>query len=134
MIGPNGSGKTTFVNIVTGHLRPSAGAVRFNGAPLLGRKPFQVAGAGLTRIYQAVRVFRELTARENIATAVVDARSPLDDSGVAEAIDWLGLAHRLDTPAGGLTLYEQRLLELVMRLVQQPKLVMLDEPVGGLSS
>src|SRR5207248_2692329 len=99
-----------------------------------GRKPFQVAGAGLTRTYQAVRVFRELTARENIATAVVDARSTLDDLGVAEAIDWLGLAHRLDTPAGSLTLYEQRLLELVMRLVQQPKLVMLDEPVGGLSS
>jgi ABC-type branched-subunit amino acid transport system ATPase component len=134
MIGPNGSGKTTFVNVITGHLAPNAGEVRFDGAPLLGRKPFQVAGAGLTRTYQAVRVFRELSARENVATALLDAPRPLAPDAVADTAAWLGLTDRLDAIAGSLTLYEQRRLELLMRLVQQPKLMMLDEPVGGLSS
>lgn len=134
MIGPNGSGKTTFVNVVTGHLKPQKGSYRFNGASLIGRKPNRIAGAGLTRTYQAVRVFRELTARENIATALVDAPAPLDEHEVAEAIDFVGLGARLDANAGSMTLYEQRRLELLMRLVQRPRLIMLDEPVGGLSA
>ncbi|HVY00176.1 MAG TPA: ATP-binding cassette domain-containing protein [Pseudorhodoplanes sp.] len=134
MIGPNGSGKTTFVNVMTGHLRPSEGTVTFDGRPVIGRRPFAIAGAGLTRTYQAVRVFGQLTGHDNVKTALVDARDPLDAAGVAETAEWLGLSHRLDAPAGSLTLYEQRRLELLMRLVQRPKLVMLDEPVGGLSS
>jgi ABC-type branched-subunit amino acid transport system ATPase component len=134
MIGPNGSGKTTFVNVITGHLKANSGEVRFADQPILGRKPFQIAGAGLTRTYQAVRIFGALTGKENVEAAIVDATHPLDAAGVAEAADWLSLSHRLDVPAGGLTLYEQRRLELLMRLVQRPKLVMLDEPVGGLSS
>lgn len=134
MIGPNGSGKTTFVNVMTGHVKPTDGDIVFDGARLLGRRPFAIAGAGLTRTYQAVRVFGQLTGRENVATALVDAARPLDAAGVAEAIEWLGLGSRLDAPAGSLTLYEQRRLELLMRLVQRPKLLMLDEPVGGLSS
>jgi ABC-type branched-subunit amino acid transport system ATPase component len=134
MIGPNGSGKTTFVNVITGHLVPQEGAVQFDGARLLGRKPFQIAAAGLTRTYQAVRVFSELTGRENVAIALIDAPRRLDPDGIAETAEWLGLTRRLDVAAGSLTLYEQRRLELLMRLVQRPKLLMLDEPVGGLSS
>lgn len=134
VIGPNGSGKTTLVNVITGHLTPQNGAVLFDGAPLLGRKPFQIAAAGLTRTYQSVRVFSELTTRENIATALLDAPRPLPSEGVAETAEWLGLTPRFDVRAGSLTLYEQRRLEILMRLVQQPKLLMLDEPVGGLSS
>jgi branched-chain amino acid transport system ATP-binding protein len=134
MIGPNGSGKTTFVNIITGHLRPTEGNISFDGTPLLGRRPFAIAGAGLSRTYQAVRVFSGLTAHENVATALVDAADPLDTARVVETTEWLDLTHRLDAPAGSLTLYEQRRLELLMRLVQRPKLLMLDEPAGGLSS
>ena len=134
VIGPNGSGKTTLVNVITGHLTPQNGEVLFDGTPLLGRKPFQIAAEGLTRTYQSVRVFSELTTRENVATALVDAPRPLPPDGVAEIAEWLGLTHRFDARAGSLTLYEQRRLELLMRLVQQPKLLMLDEPVGGLSS
>jgi ABC-type branched-subunit amino acid transport system ATPase component len=134
MIGPNGSGKTTFVNVMTGHLRPSDGNIVFDGKPLIGRRPFAIAGAGLTRTYQAVRVFGQLTGHENVATALVDAGDPLDAAAVAETTEWLKLTHRLDAPASSLTLYEQRRLELLMRLVQRPKLLMLDEPVGGLSS
>jgi ABC-type branched-subunit amino acid transport system ATPase component len=134
MIGPNGSGKTTFVNAMTGHLKSAQGQILFDGTPILGRRPFAIASAGLTRTYQSVRVFGQLTGRENIAAALVDARRPLDAAGVAETIAWLNLDHRLDAPAGGLTLFEQRKLELLTRLVQRPKLLMLDEPVGGLSS
>lgn len=134
VIGPNGSGKTTLVNVITGHLTPQNGAVLFDGAPLLRRKPFQIAAAGLTRTYQSVRIFSELTTRENIATALLDAPRPLPSQGVAETAEWLGLTPRFDARAGSLTLYEQRRLEILMRLVQQPKLLMLDEPVGGLSS
>jgi ABC-type branched-subunit amino acid transport system ATPase component len=134
MIGPNGSGKTTFVNVMTGHLRPSSGEMTFDGKSLIGRRPFAIAGVGLTRTYQAVRVFSQLSGRENVETALVDAANPLDAAAVAETTEWLGLAQRLAMPAGSLTLYEQRRLELLMRLVQRPKLLMLDEPVGGLSS
>jgi ABC-type branched-subunit amino acid transport system ATPase component len=134
MIGPNGSGKTTFVNVISGHTRPNSGTVAFDGVPLAGSSPFQIAKAGLTRTYQAVRVFGELTVRENVATALVDARDPVAPETVEEIADWLRIAHRYDSRAGGLTLMEQRQLELLMRLVQRPKLMMLDEPVGGLSS
>ena len=134
MIGPNGSGKTTFVNVMTGHLRPSGGDISFDGTSVIGCRPFQIATFGLARTYQSVRVFGQLTGHENVEVALVDAPTPLEAAAVAETTAWLGLTHRLDVPAGSLTLYEQRRLELLMRLVQNPKLLMLDEPVGGLSS
>ncbi|WP_213738757.1 ATP-binding cassette domain-containing protein [Bradyrhizobium sp. dw_411] len=134
MIGPNGSGKTTFVNLISGHTRLSSGSIAFDHVSLAGKNPSQVAKAGLTRTYQAVRVFGELTVRENVATALVDARVRLGAEAVDELADWLRISHRYEARAGGLTLMEQRQLELLMRLVQQPKLMMLDEPVGGLSS
>jgi ABC-type branched-subunit amino acid transport system ATPase component len=134
MIGPNGSGKTTFVNAMTGHLKSAQGEILFDGSPILGRRPFAIAGAGLARTYQAVRVFGQLTGHENVEAALVDAARPLDAASVAETIAWLNLDNRLEAPAGTLTLYEQRRLELLMRLVQRPKLLLLDEPVGGLSS
>jgi branched-chain amino acid transport system ATP-binding protein len=81
-----------------------------------------------------VRLFGQLTGLQNIEAALVDATHPLDAASVAETVAWLNLDNRLDLPAGSLTLYDQRRLELLMRLVQRPKLLMLDEPVGGLSS
>jgi ABC-type branched-subunit amino acid transport system ATPase component len=134
MIGPNGSGKTTFVNVISGHLRPNSGRVTFEGRSFAGQKPFQIAQAGLTRTYQAVRVFGELTVRDNVATALVNALDPATPDHAAELADWLRIGHRLDARAGSLTLMEQRQVELLMRLLQKPKLMMLDEPVGGLSA
>ncbi len=134
MIGPNGSGKTTFVNCITGHLKPNGGSVSFDGRIVTGRKPFELAAAGLTRTYQAVRVFGELSVAENVATAMVDATDPVSRERLDELADWLKIGHRFALRAGSLPLDEQRRLELLMRLVQQPKLIMLDEPVGGLSS
>lgn len=134
MIGPNGSGKSTFVNVLTGHLKANGGTMFLEGASLARKKPFEVAAAGLARTYQAVRVFGALSVRANIETALVDAKAPVSPERMVELADWLAIAHRMDALAGSLKLDEQRRLELMMRLVQNPKLVMLDEPAGGLSA
>jgi ABC-type branched-subunit amino acid transport system ATPase component len=134
MIGPNGSGKTTFVNIVSGHLRADRGVLTFGGVDITRMRPHQLARVGLCRTYQAVRVFSALSTRQNIDSA----RLLLGDGGVSgaelqELIEWLRLDRSLDKLAGSLTLFEQRRLELLMRLVLKPRLIMLDEPVGGLA-
>jgi branched-chain amino acid transport system ATP-binding protein len=135
MIGPNGSGKTTFVNVVSGHLSIDAGSICFAGAPISGRRPHAITRAGLTRTYQAVRVFGKLSVADNLRTTTLTAGGDgLKDNHTRELIHWLELDRRLDAIAGMLTLFEQRRLELAMRLVLRPKLVMLDEPVGGLSA
>jgi ABC-type branched-subunit amino acid transport system ATPase component len=137
MIGPNGSGKTSFINGVTGHLDLEKGSIEFAGRPITHLKPHQIAKAGLVRTYQAVRVFPALSVRNNIATAALMLRSDRDpDIAVnhyLDLINWLQLDRRLDMLASGLSLFEQRRLEIAMRLVLEPRLIMLDEPVGGLS-
>ncbi len=134
MIGPNGSGKTTFVNIVTGQFRADGGRIDLDGQDTFKLQPHQLARLGLTRSFQAVRVFAGLTARQNLDTArLLLMEAGLTDDELADLIDWLRLAPTLDKLAGSLTLFEQRRLELLMRLAQRPKLIMLDEPVGGLA-
>jgi ABC-type branched-subunit amino acid transport system ATPase component len=136
MIGPNGSGKTTFVNVVSGHLSIDSGSISFAGVPISGRRPHAITRAGLTRTYQAVRVFSKLSVADNLRTTVLAAGGDdsLQDNHARELVHWLELDRRLDAIAGMLTLFEQRRLELAMRLALRPKLVMLDEPVGGLSA
>jgi ABC-type branched-subunit amino acid transport system ATPase component len=137
MIGPNGSGKSSFVNAVNGHLRLDSGDVRFAGETISGRPPHVAMRAGLTRTYQAVRVFARLTVRDNLLAAGLfhhrDEAGLLHDDAALEMLSWLQLDHCLDQISGGLTLFEQRRLELAMRIVLRPKLIMLDEPVGGLA-
>lgn len=136
MIGPNGSGKTSFVNAVTGGLRLDRGKVLFAGRDITGARAHQVTQAGLTRTYQSVRVFSRLSVRANIETAglmLAPEGSVLDEEDCRSIVAWLDLDQRLDAEAGSLTLFEQRRLELAMRLVLRPRLVMLDEPVGGLA-
>jgi ABC-type branched-subunit amino acid transport system ATPase component len=134
MIGPNGSGKTTFVNIVSGHVRADAGQVQLGGQDITGLSPHALAAAGLCRTYQAVRVFSALTVAQNVTTArlMLDHRG-LDTRDLNELTEWLQLDRSLAQQAGSLTLFEQRRLELLMRLALKPRLIMLDEPVGGLA-
>lgn len=134
MIGPNGSGKTTFVNVVSGHVRADSGTLTFAGVNIARMRPHQLAEVGLCRTYQAVRVFSELSTRQNIENArlLLEHRG-LGEAEVRELTEWLRLDRKLDKQAGSLTLFEQRRLELLMRLVLKPRLIMLDEPVGGLA-
>jgi len=136
MIGPNGSGKTSFVNAVTGELSLDSGKVDFAARDITGLRPHKVAGAGLARTFQAVRLFSRLSVRANLETAMLalgDKAHRLDAAERADVLDWLELDSRLDAEAGSLTLFEQRRLELAVRLMLRPQLIMLDEPVGGLA-
>jgi ABC-type branched-subunit amino acid transport system ATPase component len=136
MIGPNGSGKTSFVNAVTGELALDSGKVDFAGSDITGVRPHRVADAGLARTFQAVRLFAKLSVRDNLQTAMLILEDPahtLEAAERVELLEWLKLDNRLDAVAGGLTLFEQRRLELAMRLMMRPQLIMLDEPVGGLA-
>jgi ABC-type branched-subunit amino acid transport system ATPase component len=136
MIGPNGSGKTSFVNAVAGELALDSGAVNFAGSDITGVRPHKVADAGLARTFQAVRLFAKLSVRENLQTAMLVLEDPAHTLEAAERVEllqWLKLDNRLDAVAGSLTLFEQRRLELAMRLMMRPRLIMLDEPVGGLA-
>lgn len=134
MIGPNGSGKTTFVNIVSGHVKGDAGTVRLCGTDITGLPPHALAAAGLCRTYQAVRVFSGLSVERNITNArLLHSHRGIDESQLRELTEWLRLERLLQQQAGSLTLFEQRRLELLMRLALKPRLIMLDEPVGGLA-
>lgn len=137
MIGPNGSGKTTFVNVATGSLQADGGQVFFEGEDVTGRKPHQLCCTGLARTYQATRLFADLTVEQNMVAAHTPHYQDLDRKTAREGVE--GVLNRLNLidcamdPAAGLTLYEQKRLEIGMRLITNPKLLMLDEPVGGLS-
>jgi ABC-type branched-subunit amino acid transport system ATPase component len=135
MIGPNGSGKSTFVNVLTGHFTPLSGEMEFAGQSMLGKSAHQLVGLGLCRTYQAVRVFGGLTVQRNIDTArLLFKEEGITDHQYTQYLEWLKLTPVLSKAAKDITLFEQRKLELMMRLVLKPKLVMLDEPVGGLAT
>jgi len=135
MIGPNGSGKSSFVNVLTGHFKPFSGEMQFAGQSMLGKSAHQLVGLGLCRTYQAVRVFGNLSVQRNIDTArLFFAEEGITEHQYAQYLDWLKLTPVLGKTAKDITLFEQRKLELMMRLVLKPKLIMLDEPVGGLAT
>jgi branched-chain amino acid transport system ATP-binding protein len=137
MIGPNGSGKTTCINAITGHLTLDRGEIHFDGRRVSGHAPHDVAKAGLMRTYQAVRVYAPFTVDENLRIASLPHWQrlgrchPMD--GADEILERVSLADRRTATASSLTLFEQRRLELAMRLCCGPKLIMLDEPVAGLN-
>jgi ABC-type branched-subunit amino acid transport system ATPase component len=135
MIGPNGSGKSTFVNVLTGHFTPLSGEMEFAGQSMLGKSAHQLVGLGLCRTYQAVRVFGGLTVQRNIDIArLLFKEEGITDHQYTQYLEWLKLTPVLSKAAKDITLFEQRKLELMMRLVLKPKLIMLDEPVGGLAT
>lgn len=135
MIGPNGSGKSTFVNVISGTLKPDSGDVRLSGSSICRKPQHLVARAGIARTFQAVKIFDKLTVLDNVL-----AGSLVHEMSEAEAIDLaraslarVGLNVDLGRISGGLGLYDRRRLEFATRLMSKPKLLMLDEPVGGLN-
>ena len=150
LIGPNGAGKTTFFNLVTGLLVPTSGEILLEGTSIVGRKPHQVTKAGIARTFQNIRLFKAMTALENVMVGH-DARNR---AGVLEAVlrtgrsrreegetgraamrllGAMGIATLANQVAGNLSYGDQRRVEIARALGTQPKLLLLDEPTAGMN-
>jgi urea transport system ATP-binding protein len=140
LIGPNGAGKTTLIDAVSG-LVPATGTVEFAGKTLLGRKVHRIARLGVGRTFQTATVFEELSVLQNLDIAAGSRRRALQllrrrngiPDEVARTMDTVGLTALADTPAGILSHGQKQWLEIGMLLMQDAKLLMLDEPVAGMS-
>ena len=146
IIGPNGAGKTTLFNLLSGLTRPTAGSVELKGRDVTGEPPFRRTRAGLGRTFQVSSVFALLSVRENVrlaadaelggtlrvwrrAASVREARER-----ATEALERVGLSARALSPAGLLSHGDKRKLELAMLLAGKPDVILLDEPMAGVSA
>ena len=136
LLGPNGSGKTTAMNLISGALVPDAGRIRFAGRDIAGLPPHRIARAGIARTFQLVRVFRTMSVRENVrAGATFGGRPPAGPMGafVDGLIERVGLAGQADRLAGEITYIDQKRVELARALAAQPQVLLLDEWLAGLN-
>jgi branched-chain amino acid transport system ATP-binding protein len=150
LIGPNGSGKTTIFNVLTGVYDPTEGEVRFEGARIDGRKPYEITKLGIARTFQNIRLFADMTVVENVMTAHhLRSRQVLADAVVGtarhhneehetrdramELLTIFGLEKAAHESAVGLPYGSQRRLEIARALATQPKLLLLDEPAAGMN-
>lgn len=147
IIGPNGAGKSTLLNCFIGRLIPDSGSVQFAGQSLLGISPHAINQAGVSRVFQTPEIFIDQTLLENVlipAFATRDGAFRLNGWGAvgdqselrdksASMLTEVGLGDMLDRHAGSLSRGDKRRLELAMCLVQDPKLLLLDEPTAGMS-
>ncbi len=151
LIGPNGAGKTTLFNVLTSVYAPDAGAFEFDGKPLAGAKPHEVAVLGIARTFQNIRLFANLSAIENVMigrhvrtrAGVLGAilRTPAtraEEAGIESRalalLEYVGLAARANDVAGQLPYGAQRRLEIARALATDPKLLALDEPAAGMNA
>ncbi|MFN5163338.1 MAG: urea ABC transporter ATP-binding protein UrtD [Cyanobacteriota bacterium] len=143
VIGPNGAGKTTFLDVITGKVRPTRGDVRFRGRSLVGTAEHRIARLGIGRKFQTPRVYQNLSPRRNLELAVSRRSSPLDllfgrlDSESVDRVQHLlgvvGLEPQANQLAGGLSHGQKQWLEIAMLVAQSPELLLVDEPVAGLT-
>ncbi len=151
LIGPNGAGKTTLFNVLTGLYIPEDGSCTFNGVSMSGKKPHEVAHAGLARTFQNIRLFANLSAIENVMIgrhlrtragvlgAVFRTRGTRAEEAAIEAraqdlLDYVGIGHRANDVARSLPYGDQRRLEIARALATDPKLLALDEPAAGMNA
>ena len=150
LIGPNGAGKTTLFNVITRVYRPSGGTVLIDGQPVLSMRPHQVIRRGLARTFQNVALFRSMTVLDNVLvgdhtqtkSGWLQASVPLPGAVAAESasrkralemIDFVGLGAHAHHPVAALPFGSQKRIELARALVSRPRLLLLDEPAGGIS-
>lgn len=152
VIGPNGAGKTTLFHVITGLLSPTAGSVALEGRDITGWRADRITRAGIARTFQQVRLFRGMNALENVMVGrhartrggfgAALVRPLFHERGeeaetrrrARELLEMVGLAARAGTWAGDLTLVEQRRLEVARALASDPRLLLLDEPAGGMTA
>jgi branched-chain amino acid transport system ATP-binding protein len=135
LIGPNGAGKTTVFNLITGVFLPDSGDILFEGLALQGLKPHQVCRLGVTRTFQLVKPFAGLTVLENVMVGSFYGTKDLNSArkDALEILDFLALAHLRDIKAGSLTISDRKHLEIARALATRPRLLLLDEPMGGMN-
>jgi branched-chain amino acid transport system ATP-binding protein len=150
LIGPNGAGKTTIFNLVTGVYKVTEGEILFQGKPIHNKEPFRIACGGVTRTFQNIRLFKNMSVFENVYTACHTsarynlmhsvARLPLywkEEKTLREKakslLDYMGLGERMDITASNLPYGLQRRLEITRALALDPKLLLLDEPAAGMN-
>jgi ABC-type branched-subunit amino acid transport system ATPase component len=142
LIGPNGSGKTTLFNVITGYEKVDEGAVRFGGQTITNLTPDKVFRLGIGRTFQLTRIFPRLTVMENMHVAAQreGARALLsrwssthEQKRALELLDFVGLTRLKDMQAGNLSYGQKKLLEFAFVLIAQPKVILLDEPAGGIN-
>jgi urea transport system ATP-binding protein len=143
IIGPNGAGKTTFLDVITGKVRPTKGSVSFRGQPLKGLSEQKISRLGIGRKFQTPRVFDNLSVIRNLELAAVPAKNPLglltdklpnsvrDD--VQRLLNYVGLAPYARRSAGSLSHGQKQWLAIAMVVAHSPQLILLDEPVAGLT-
>jgi branched-chain amino acid transport system ATP-binding protein len=145
LIGANGAGKTTFVNMVTGYLKPDSGSIELDGMDIARYSPRHVARLGISRSFQIPQLFIDLTTAENLAVAVSGTRaqalsfhSPAEAQGrrdnALELLARFGLTDAADRPISELAGGVRKLVDIAMALVRRPKLLLLDEPTSGVSA
>jgi urea transport system ATP-binding protein len=143
VIGPNGAGKTTFLDVITGKLRPTAGDVLFKGRSLLNKPEHRIARLGIGRKFQSPRVFENLSVRENLGLAVSLPKRPwsllttdltaTQRDRIDHLMEIVALQQRANQIAGSLSHGQKQWLEIVMLVGQAPDLLLVDEPVAGLT-
>ena len=144
IIGPNGSGKSTLFNCVLGQLKPSAGQVRVSGKPTTGMRPCDLNRLGVSRTFQLLQIFPQLSVRDNLILAGQEHQGSMvsrlfgrADAGLGDAasqmIEFFRLSHHAGEQAGSLSYGQQKLLDTAMAFVAGPRLVLLDEPAGGVN-
>lgn len=147
IIGPNGAGKSTLLNVLVGKLIPDSGSVMFDGKSVLGRKPHEINQMGISRVFQTPEIFTDLTVFENVMIpcfakrdgafrmhAIESIFAEKDIQEQADAIlDDVNMLEKKDMVASSLSRGDKRRLEMAMCLVQDPKLLLLDEPTAGMA-
>ena len=150
LIGPNGAGKTTIFNLITGVYKVTEGSIRFEGKPITDMEPYKIADGGVTRTFQNIRLFKNLSVYDNVFTAChLSAKYSLPEAilrlprfrreekllkeKAANLLEIVGLQDRSDVIASNLPYGLQRRLEIVRALALDPKLLLLDEPAAGMN-
>ena len=134
LIGANGAGKTTFLNLVTGYLRPDRGSIRFDGRELSGHTPREITGFGICRSFQIPQLFHSLSVRENLLVAEGIAAIERAEEATDAVLERFGMVQYAAQPAGLLPEGIRKLLDVAMALVAQPKVLLLDEPTSGVAA
>jgi branched-chain amino acid transport system ATP-binding protein len=134
LIGPNGSGKTTTFNLLTGLAQPDGGDVVYNGENIAGLKPYEIFRKGITRTFQVTRIFREMTVLENMLSVIgLGVPDRVARERAHALIDAVNLTHLRGEYGGRLSYGQQKLLEFARALMSRPEVILLDEPAAGVN-